>query len=553
MTLRTVMILCMLLLPAGAATSARAQISFEAARWREDVRVLAREIPARHPDAFYRMSRARWDSATTATERRMPSLTRDQAIVALMQLVALVHDGHTAINPFFTPVPGLRYYPLEFYAFEDGLFIRSSSPDDANLAGARVIRIGRVSVEEALRAAATIVSHENEWWVKAWAPVWLGIPELLDGLGLVDDMEHLPLVVERAGRRDTVVIRPAGTLKPPTGHHRASDIIARDGWTDMREPGTTPLWLRHRDRLYWMAYQANDRTLYVCYRGVADMVRPPSVTEFWSQVFALVDSLPVTRFVLDVRENTGGNSFYNRQVVRGLIAHPALDRPDRLFVIIGRRTFSAAMNLARDLRKWTNATFVGEPTGNAMYFFGDHEQLRLPASGLAVNVSSLPWPPYDARERGAFLPPQVYAPMTSAEYRRNVDPAMRAILERGAGPGVIERVRTAVGAGDTVTASRWIEAARTDVANRFRSPEGDVNRLGYRLLHEGRVREALAVFRLNARSFPSSANAWDSLGEALISAGERAAAIAAYTRALEIDPRFPASRNALARLGVAPP
>jgi len=58
------------------------------------------------------------------------------------------------------------------------------------------------------------------------------------------------------------------------------------------------------------------------------------------------------------------------------------------------------------------------------------------------------------------------------------------------------------------------------------------------------------VFGINARTFPRSANAWDSLGEALLLAGNRDAGISAYRKALEIDPDFASSRQALERLGV---
>lgn len=517
------------------------------------MRVIARELPARHPDLFFRITRERWDSALAATEARLPTLTRDEALVALMELVALVGDGHTAINPLFATdtAIGLRYYPFELYRFDDGLFIRSAAPAYANLAGARVIRIGRASAADALAAAARVVSHENDWWVRAWAPMWLGIPEIVDGLGLTNDPARLPLVVERHGKRDTVVVRPMGRLRP--SGHRPGGAIDRTGWIQMRQAGEPPLWRRNPDRPYWMEYRTADSTLYVCYRGVISLDPPNDNPAFWHRVFATADSLPVRRFVIDIRENMGGNGFYNRQVIRGLVARPQLDRPDRTFVIIGRQTFSAAMALARDLEHWTNATFVGEPTGNALTFFGDHEPVRLPASGLIVNVSTLRWPPYDPRDHRDFLAPAVYTPLTSAEYRANVDPAMRAILRRGRTPPLADRVRAAVLAGDTTGARRLIEAARADIANRFRSPEGDVNRLGYELLHEHRVAAAVTVFHLNARAFPGSANVWDSLGEALLAAGRRAEAIAAYRHAIEIAPGFPPSRQALERLGIPVP
>lgn len=526
---------------------AQAGREFDAAAWARDVAVIAREVPARHPDAFFRMPRARWDSATAATARRMPALTRPQALVALMELVALVHDGHTTINPRFDPAAGVRYYPVELYHFDDGLFIRSAAPEHAALAGAKLLRVGRVSADSAVAAVARVIPHENGWWVRGWSGEYLVLAELLEGLGLVDDMERLPLVIERNGRREMVVVRPAGLLRP--GRHNPMGSIDRSGWAVMRAPGEPPLWLRHPELPYWMEYRPADRTLYVSYRAVISMDQPGN-QEFWRGVFALADSVPLERLVLDIRENIGGNSFFNRQVVRGIVARPKLDRPDRFFVVTGARTFSAAMNLARDLERWTNATFVGEPTGNAGYFFGDHEPVALPGSGLTLNVSTLAWPPYDPRDRREFLAPAVFAPLTSAAFRANADPAMQAILSRGAEPPLGARVEEAVLRGDTAAAAQLVTAAQHAVANRFRSPEAEVNAAGYRLVNAGKLPAALAVFRINTRAFPGSANAWDSYGEALLAAGRREEGIDAYRKALAIDADFPPSRQALERLGV---
>lgn len=523
---------------------------FSAQTWVEDVRVIARELPQRHPNLFYRLPHARWDSAVSATERRIPSLTRSQALVALMELIALARDGHTSIHPVFDSALGLRYYPVELYLFDDGLFIRSAAPAHRAIVGAKVVGIGRVSAEQALQEVARVISHENEWWVRAWGPTYLGFAELLEGLGLVDDPERLPLTIEHDGRRETVILQPWRRLEP-SGHNPAA-AFDRAGWIDMRGPAEPPLWLRQPGVPYWVEYRAAEQTLYVSYRAVVSTPHPPGNAAFWDQVFRMADSLPVERLVLDLRENIGGNSFYNRRVVRGIVARPRLDAPERLFVLTGGRTFSAAMNLARDLEKWTNATFVGEPTGNALHFFGDHAQVVLPVSGLAVNVSTLTWPPYDPRDRRDFLAPALYTPMTSAAYRANRDPALEAIQAIGLAPALTAQVETAVGRGDSAEAFRLVDAARRAPLNRFRSHEAEINALGYRLLNTRQVPAAITVFGINTRVFPGSANVWDSLGEAFILAGRREEGIAAYRRALAIDPTFGSSRQALARLGVAP-
>lgn len=76
-------------------------------------------------------------------------------------------------------------------------------------------------------------------------------------------------------------------------------------------------------------------------------------------------------------------------------------------------------------------------------------------------------------------------------------------------------------------------------------PEQLLNSLGYSLLRRQKTPEAVAVFRINAEAYTESANAHDSLGEALAASDDVQGAIRAYERALALDP---SSENAATRL-----
>ncbi len=81
--------------------------------------------------------------------------------------------------------------------------------------------------------------------------------------------------------------------------------------------------------------------------------------------------------------------------------------------------------------------------------------------------------------------------------------------------------------------------------------ESDLTRVGYAYLGADRVEQALRLFRYYAGRYPDDANAHDSLGEALAAAGRVEEAIAAYERALALDPDGQVGANArrwLARL-----
>ena len=70
------------------------------------------------------------------------------------------------------------------------------------------------------------------------------------------------------------------------------------------------------------------------------------------------------------------------------------------------------------------------------------------------------------------------------------------------------------------------------------APEAALNEVGYQLLGSERVAEAIAVFERAARENPGSANAWDSLAEALGHGGRLDDALRASRRAVELATRF---------------
>jgi len=84
----------------------------------------------------------------------------------------------------------------------------------------------------------------------------------------------------------------------------------------------------------------------------------------------------------------------------------------------------------------------------------------------------------------------------------------------------------------------------------FSLPEGELNGWGYALLNRGAPQQAVHVFKLATVLYPGSANTYDSLADGYEQAGNKAAAIEAYRRSLQLDRN---NKNAAARLGVLDP
>jgi putative intracellular protease/amidase len=79
--------------------------------------------------------------------------------------------------------------------------------------------------------------------------------------------------------------------------------------------------------------------------------------------------------------------------------------------------------------------------------------------------------------------------------------------------------------------------------------ENQMNDLGYHMLMmEKNAPAAIKVFQLNVNAYPESANAYDSLGEALLTAGNKAEAKECYQKSLALDPQNSNARKVLAQL-----
>lgn len=76
-----------------------------------------------------------------------------------------------------------------------------------------------------------------------------------------------------------------------------------------------------------------------------------------------------------------------------------------------------------------------------------------------------------------------------------------------------------------------------------------MNTAGYALLAAGRTDDAIEAFRMNAEAYPRSANAWDSLAEAQMTAGHTSEAIEGYGKVLAMTPTDERVAAVLAKLG----
>jgi hypothetical protein len=89
---------------------------------------------------------------------------------------------------------------------------------------------------------------------------------------------------------------------------------------------------------------------------------------------------------------------------------------------------------------------------------------------------------------------------------------------------------------DSQAAMEKFHQIKSDTKSYF-FDEREFNRLGYRLLNQYKIAEAIAVLKLNTELYPDSWNVWDSLGESYIYADNKKLAVQSYKKSLELNPQ----------------
>lgn len=386
-------------------------------QWREDLSVLAEELPRRHADLFFAMRRERFDRAVRSLHDRIPSLAAHQIVVELSTIVAMATDGHTELMPL-QEASGFRVLPLALYQFGEDLHVIRAEERHREALGARVLRVGSVPASDAVQRVIPVLSADNQMEYLHTAPRYLVSPEILAALGIVGDVGPVPYEIEtRAGRRLTIHVRPSpGSTDPELLNART-------------EAGASPTLAASRpDEWYWFTFLEDSRTAYFQINASQDQEGKPKLARVTRDFLAMLDAKRPERVVVDVRINSGGNVARNDALVRGLQWRPYLHQRGRLFVITGRRTFSAGFDIPLRLREVAGALLVGEPARAAPKGPGNREEFTLPWSGLKVDYSDRLDTRSVAPGKLRILPVDIAAPPTIDSHLAGRDVAMEAIL-----------------------------------------------------------------------------------------------------------------------------
>lgn len=383
--------------------------------WQYDLNYLVSEIKRLHVNPFHNVSKQHFERMVTNIKNDIPKLNDKEIIFRFMELVALLGNGHNFIIPTFNEKGAFNQLPVQFYKFSDGIFIVNADNEYKSLIGHQLIEIAGVPIEDALTKVNRVNARDNEMQHLWLGPHYLALPEVLKGLGIVRNSSEVKLLLEkRDGTR--VAITPTIRAMTFNGFPKLPALEGHDLVHNLKV-----------DKQYWFTHLSHYSSVYMQYNYVHN---DPTLSfkTFNKLLRKEISKKGVENLIIDLRHNAGGDGSKYPPLLKTIAQFEALKPKGKLFVIIGRNSFSAAHNLLVDIERISNAIIVGEPSGSRPNALSEAGWLKLPYSKTLGIVSSQYHQASKAEDHRIWIAPHVPVSLSSEHYFSGIDPALEAIF-----------------------------------------------------------------------------------------------------------------------------
>jgi len=388
-------------------------------QWLQDLDALDADIREQHINPFWYRDEAGYKHLYQqahdyiATEK---SIDSDVVNGHFEKMVAYLSDGHSYVVNKTARFGSFPYY-VEWFAHD--LFIVSIEQEYKHLLGAKVLEFDGMNIEQANKHIAPFIPIVNLSGFKSESKDAYHFAGLLHVAGITKQADRVELTLElQNGQKIKQVFRSYQnkTVFVDVQEHQDAPI---------------PLYRQQRDDNQWFMFLEKERAIYLRYASVAEKNKD-DIKNLATKIIQLIDSHKVQKLIIDVRDNGGGDSYFNAPLINAIASNKKINERGKLFVLTNHNTFSAAINFTGNMEIKTRAIFVGEQVGDRATFAGEsgpQAKHVLPNSGIVVNLSFSEWnATYDGDNRESVAL-NIPVKLTMQDFLYGRDPVLQACLD----------------------------------------------------------------------------------------------------------------------------
>lgn len=383
-------------------------------KWKQDLNQLREELPKKHLNLYFEQSEENffWEIDSLKEELDEGDMDHFVVISNIARIIASFKDAHTTLY-----IPGKWFLPFDFYWFMEGIYIVGGMSRYSSLIGCRVTHINDIEITEVISRLRTVIAYENESFLKSQLPKYIRVGEVLYGLGLIDNLKEMSIGVEYGDGIASKI-----QIETYTEDELRSGYIDLDSLLDNKPP----LYRRRSGENYWRQYLADKDIYYINYNCCKNKNESGAI-DFFSGVLAEIQSLNISKVVVDLRNNFGGNSKLLEPFIQGIKDWTGDNDNRRLFTIIGRDTFSSALLNAYSLKNDASAILFGEASGGKPDCYGEVQYIELLNSRLRIRYSTKYYDIIEDESQESLFP-DIKFDIRFNDFIRSRDPVMEYIL-----------------------------------------------------------------------------------------------------------------------------
>lgn len=400
------------------------------AAWESDLKFIQSTLPSKHPKLFFKVKRPEYVANLEKLRTELPKLTDYQAFWQLQKIVVAMGDDHTGAT-WKGDTASIEFFPVAIGIFRNEIYFLAVPEANKQALGAKLVAVGDVPVSKAISRLGVYISVASRTTVKTRLTNVFNKVDLWRLAGLAEPDGSLKITCETATHEPYVFSLQSETSVEFERH--------REGLAKF-VPKSCPT--ANRPSMFYFTKKLDDGiTLYVQYNkcwgremGVEPGKNPstlegmPSHEEFFDGLRSELKTGKIKKLILDVRWNSGGSNGPGYRLAREIAQDRTLNQKGRLFVLVGRRTFSAALNVANEFRNRTKAVLIGEPTSGTSVHFGAVQYFTLPQTKILVQYSTKYIDSGGDDDSGGSLVPDIVIEPTFEDFANGIDPVADAAL-----------------------------------------------------------------------------------------------------------------------------
>lgn len=358
------------------------------AKWREDIEYLRKELPQKHINFFSLRTRNVFNKSLAAISESVSTTSDNSIAIKLRQLLASFGDSHTNIN-LYKIIKPYKVIPLSFHFFVNGYYIIQTTKENEVLLGSKVLKINNIPVNSIAEAFKTLITVDNSGTIKKDIPRLLRFYSLYDHFNFSSG-DTISVDVRKSENGDTIknylVVIPE--KEPLAAEFLSIKQLNKPLFRNFYKKAFDTHYLQE-EQIYYIPYnQCWSKELEIKYNKGKYADSLPSFKEFEEKIMRDIDSLKIKKIVFDLRFNSGGSSLQGSLLIEKMMTNKHVIKNIKVYVLIGRYTYSSAILNAMDFKEYENVTFVGEETSGRPNHFGEVEEFTLPHSGIVVTYST---------------------------------------------------------------------------------------------------------------------------------------------------------------------